>query len=567
MAIREPFEFDLTPPGPSGEKAVAPTDPIDATPANKEWYFARRFHFGDGDYSLEIAADDYASLWIGTSQLTSRIVASAKPGASAIAFLNIPQGDYRLDVILGNIPAGSPAFFTLVIKRGEEVVYASGKDGWALDDVPITDDDLPPPDDYRFTLPVFTTLPNWKGGVTERLTWVTDVMPSETTAEQRRSVRRNARRSFEASFLRQRAARNRLDSFFAGIGPAEFMLPIWHEAVRMEDGLSMEAAGVTFPDGELQFREFYKGDLVFVNAGDPTDYDILQVGDVDYNNNRFAWAFPPPRAWPIGTRIYPMRTARMLVSPRMNNVTEAVSMATVQFDLTEPYKIDADWGSAVSGQPYFRFTPDRANTIDVEYGRRNYTIDNQSGVPITTDHGRYTSSNVSINMRMFGRIEAVGLRKFLQAARGRAVHFFAPTFMQDVTLVDDIPADATEIVIENQGFYNYMLKPQPIRLQLQFSFKNGSPNAYTTIKDVTPIYKKDPDGSNSTPLVQVAELLEIDPPLPAIALKQLKRVSFVVETRFDQDSFELHHHSNQQSAVDVALILRQSFNPRVGTPV
>jgi hypothetical protein len=567
MAIRNAFDYELTPPGANGEKQVAPTDPIDATLGDHTYYFSRRFHFSDGNYTIHLAADDAATLWIGTSQLNSRIVMSVQLSAAGVTSLNIPQGDYRLDVLLQNLPAGTPSYFIMTIMRGDKLIYASTKDGWLVDDVPIADDDLPPPDDYRFTLPVFSVLPNWKDGVTERLTWVTDVMPSETTSEQRRSVRRNARRSFEANFLRQYSRRDRLDTFFVGVGPSEFMLPLWHEAVRMEDGISMEAAGVTFPDGELEFREFYKGDLVFVNSGNPDDYDILQVGDVDYNNNRFSWAFPPPRAWPIGTRIYPMRTARLLVSPRMSNVTDTTSMATAQFDLSQPYKIEADWGSALNGQPYFRFTPDRASTIDVEYGRRNYTIDNQSGVPVTTDHGRFTNGLVSINLRLFGRIPAVGLRKFLQAARGRSVHFYAPTFMQDVMLVDDIPADAEDIIIMPQGFFNYMLRPQPMRIQLQFSFKNGSPSVYATIANVSPIYKTDPDGSVSTPLQIAAERLTMTEPMPAIAMADLKRVSFVVETRFEQDSFELHHHTNQQAAVDVALVLRQALNPRVGTPV
>lgn len=564
MTIRDPFEFDFDPPAPDGQKKVAPTDPIDAAIPNHPYYFARRFHFSDGDYTITLLSDDGATLWIGTSQLNSRIVASSFTLTETQAFLNIPQGDYRLDVILQNTVG--PCFFSLVIKRGNELIYSSNKDGWLLDDSSISDDDLPEAEDYRFTLPMFTVLPNWKTGVTERLSWVTDVLGSETGAEQRRSVRRNARRQFEAAFLRQRAQRDRLDSFFVGLGPAEFMLPLWHEAVRMEDGIAMEASGVAFPDGELEFREFFKGDLVFVNAGDPDDYDILQVGDVDYNNNRFSWAFPPPRAWPVGTRIYPMRTARMLTSPRMSNITDTISSARAQFDLSEPYKIEADWGSNVGGQPYFRFKPDRANTMDVQYGRTNYTIDNHSGVPVTTDHGKYTSTNVSLNLRLFGRVAAVNLRKFLQAARGRSVHFFAPTFMQDIELQGDVPA-GDEITIRNQGFFSYMLRPQPIRLQLQFSFRDGSPSVYTVVTNVSPIYKKDPDGSNSTPLVQVAELLTVDPPLPAISLASLRRVSFVAETRFDQDVFELHHHTNQQAAVDVALVLRQNFNTRVGTPV
>lgn len=563
MTIRTPFDFG--PAGPDGELKVSPVPEGGTALGDHTYYFARRFHFSDGNYTLTIAADDGASLWIGTTQLTSRIIGSCTlAGGPSSAFVNIPQGDYRLDVLLQNIPA-SPAYFTLVIKKGEDVVYTSDKTDWLLDDVAISDDDMPLAADYRFGLPMFTTLPNWQQGVTERLSWLTDILDSETGAEQRRSVRRNARRQFEANFLRQRHERDRLDTFFSGIGAAEFMFPLWHEAVRMEDGIDMEGSGVRFPDGELQFREFYKGDLVFVNKGDPADYDILQVGDVDYTNNRFTWAFPPPRAWPIGTRIYPMRAARMITAPRMSNITDTVSTATLQFDLSEPYKVAASWGNVVGGQPFFPFVADRATNIDSEYGRKFFTIDNDSGVPVTLDHGRFTSIITQASFRLFGRIKATQMRQWLQAARGQAAHFFMPTFMQDIEPVGDIQQGAQEVVIRPQGFYEYMLRPQPTRIQLSFQLRTGT-NIYANITNVSPIYKTDPDGSVSTPLVTVAEMLSLDVALPEIDMSEVKRVSFVTEARFNQDAFELHHNTNQQAAVDVTLTFRQAFNPRVGTP-
>lgn len=563
MAIRSPYDFPQDPAThPDGEKIVSVADPIGSAPGNHTYYLARRFNFAEGNYTIALTADDAATVWIGTTQLNLHVIASPTLEKPATAYINIPQGEYRIDVILTNLPAApSPCYFTMIIKRGEELIYASDKDGWLLDDTQISDDDLPPPDDYRFKLPMFTVLPNWKNGVRERLSWLTDVMDSETSAEQRRSVRRNARREFEADFLRKGANRNRLDDFMVGIGPAEFMMPLWHEAVRMEDGISMEALGVSFPDGELRFREFRQGDLVFVNANDPTDYDILQVGDVE--ENRFSWAFPPPRPWPIGTRIYPMRQARMLVNPVMSNITDQVSTATIQFTLSEPYKIDAAWGGSIEGNPYFRFNVDRADPIGVNFGRKNFSLDNGSGPQVVIDHGRFTWSLMSTKVRLFTRANAYAFRQFLQSARGRAVHFFAPTFMQDVYLAGDVPEGAEEIVIQGQGFYEYMLRPQPIRLMLAFQFSNGSPTIYATITNVSPIYATDPDGSLSTPLRVVNELLSLDTVLPEIQAKSLHRISFVAETRFDQDAFELFHPTNQQAVVDCALVLRQAFNQRI----
>lgn len=564
MALRTPFEFDQDPAThPLGEKIVSVADPIETAPGAHTYYLARRFDLVDGNYTIEIDADDAATVWIGTAQLNIRLVASATFGKPALAALYIPQGSYRLDVILQNLPpTPSPCFFTMIIKRGEEVIYTSAKDGWLLDDQPISDDDLPPGDDYRFKLPVFSVRPNWKQGIVERLSWLTDVMESETDAEQRRSVRRNARRSFEANFLRERTQRDRLDTFFVGVGPAQFMLPLWHESVELTEGLSMEASGVTFPDGEFRLREFRKGDLVFVNAGDPDDWDILQVGDTE--TNRFSWAFPPPRAWAPGTRIYPMRVAKIVESsPKMSNITDTVATSTVRFDLVEPYTVTASWGGSINGEPLFRFSPNWKQSVDVDYTRKSFTLDNQSGVPITTDHGRFTTAQVQLKLGLIGRHEAFAFRQFLQSARGQAKHFYMPTFTQDIYPFGDIPADTIDLHIREQGYFQYMSRPQPLRLQLAFQFRNGSPTIYRLIKDVQPVYLTDPDGSLSTPLRIGSELLTLDEPMPAVALNELKRISFIVETRFAQDAFELFHPTNGQEFVETSLVFKQAQNPRI----
>jgi hypothetical protein len=553
MALRNPYDFPQDPEThPLGERIVSVADPLESAPGARTFYLSRRFTFPEGDYTFIVEADDAATVWIGTSQLNARIIATPTLAVPARADVNIPAGEYRLDVILQNLtPGPSPAYFTMVIMRGEEVFYTSAKEAWLLDDTAINDNDLPPSQDIRYTMPVWTTMPNWLNGITERLSWQTDILDSERDAEQRRSVRRNARRSFEASFLRDAAGGARMDAFLVGVGPAPFLLPLWHEQVRMVDGLDMEASGVTFPDGELRLREFRKGDLVLVNNGDPNDWDLLEIGDVD--QDRFSWKSPPPRAWPVGTRIFPLRVARVdNGDARTSGVTDTVRRAEVRFTLDEPYVIEPSWGGT-GGEPIFGFNVDRATTLDVEYSRKAFVIDNTSGKPTTTDHGKHTSAVVQTRLKFFGRPQAFRFRQFLQAARGMARHFYAPTFMQDIYPVGDVIGGTNELIVQPQGFRRSMLSPQPIRLQIAFQFRDGAPTIYADIVNVQEVYQ-------SRRLV--AEVLTLAEPLPEITMTDLRRISFVCETRFAQDSFEIHHPTNGQAVIDVACVLRQATNPR-----
>jgi hypothetical protein len=92
------------------------------------------------------------------------MVASAVLNTPNTAYINIPQGAYRIDVILQNIPADpTPCYFAMVIMLGNEVVYSSAKEGWILDDATINDSDIPPGEDYRYKLPVFSVLRRERG--------------------------------------------------------------------------------------------------------------------------------------------------------------------------------------------------------------------------------------------------------------------------------------------------------------------------------------------------------------------------------------------------------------------
>lgn len=512
------------------------------------WYLSRLMQFDGGAYTIKAIVDDAASWWIGRRSNESQMVMAHTLNQGVISKdVFIPAGIQRLDILIENLAASpTPTYVAFSIWQSGRLIYASDPEGWLADYAPIPDEALAGLGDPRRGLPVFSVLPNWKNGVTERLSWSTDVMQSESGAEQRRALRPHPRRSFEATFLRKGVTRSIMDNFFVAVGRNEFMLPLWHEAVRMTQGITTDAIGVSF-DGTapMSAREFRKGDLVFVNNGDPKIYDILEVGDVAAT--RFDWKEPPLRNWPKGTRIYPMRQARIIDLPQMFNVTDQVARVQVRFDLTEPDKRTPSWGAEFEGQGVFTFYPNRVEPVQFTYDRLTYTLDNDSSAIGITDPGRETQIDANAVFMLRGRAAVVNLRNFLAAARGQAVGFYMMTYTDDIELSADVSSANAWIDVRDSSYSEYMEFQQPVRLMVGvWTYERG-----WIIRVIT---GADPGR------------LHLNSPLPSLQRYEIRRICFVTPARFAQDSVELQHVTAESSVVTTRLMFRQIFNKRLAVP-
>ncbi len=567
MTIREPFEWDYAPAYfEPGTRTVYFYEPINQTPANTRYYVAKRFQFEEGEYQIKLEFNDGGTLWLGETSLDSRMIMSAYQAGNPpvpTSEVYLQTGDYRMDLIIDNLgTAPSECFFRMNIFKAGQLIYVSTKNDWLVDENIISDDDLPPLADPRWNLPVMAVLPNWKDGVLERLSWKTDIMDSESDAEQRRPVRRHARRSFEVSFLRKGTQRTQLDTFFVAAGGGKpFLLPLWHDYAIAIEGLTEGSPQLTFAAANLNIREFRTGDMVLVNNGDPTDYDVLLAGTVD--NDSIEWDTPPPRHWPPGTRLYPMRISRLLETPSLTNVTDQVGVARVRFTQQEVYEIPESFGTPQNGQPLFSFIPNRVDPIEFTYARKSFTLDNESAQPAITETGEFAVVNMQASLLLSGRQEVFNFRQFIAAARGRTRHFFCPSFEHDVFLAKDIVAGDIYVQTGITGQWEYLDRQEPVRTLMAFYMKDDVTVIYSLIVKVMPVYKKDADGVALQPLQLEGEIFQVDSALPEIKRKDVVRVSFVSETRFDQDDFEIFHVTSGSRAVRSVVVMRQTKNPRI----
>lgn len=541
MPVSAVFQFAVPSPHASsfvdGETALAVASPIGNAAGNTTYFLSRWFDFEGGVYTIKCVADDSAT-WIAAVQQASGRILFSNTIADGVAeyTVYIPRGRQRLDIILVNTSSGaSNCWVAFSLRLAGKLVYASTGTGWVFDTSVIADADVPSTTDRRLTFPLFSVLPNWKDGITERLSYNTEVFSSEQDEEQRRGIRRNARRSIEADFLRRGLNRARLDFFFTGVGKKEVLVPLWHEQYVLTGTLGSTLA---FPAETLALREFLPGTLAAVIA-DPDTYEILTIQSAAGDTITFSAA--PSGSWPAGSRIYPLRVGRMIDSVQFSNFTDSVAVAAVRFNLEEPQTWpDASWGYCA---PLFRFPVDRAQPIDFEFDRSVFMLDNETGVVDVFDPGERTRVTMKCGVTLRGRSSAIAFRQFLQKARGRAVRFWMPDLMSDV-----FPAGAsiggTYFDAADTQFSDRMVVPQDARRMLGFYFIDGRPAIYRSVTSVDRVGQY--------------ERYTLDRVLPPITVAELSRVGFVMPVRFDQDSFELQHLVDDSAAVRTSLVMRSS---------
>jgi len=401
--------------------------------------------------------------------------------------------------------------------------------------------------DTRRLLPVFQLSPNWKTGVTETLAWLTDVMSSEQAVEQRRSVRRFPRRMFEYEFLREGTNARRIENFLGGVGKRDHLVPLWHEQFGLPDGNNTGI--VQFPVGSLEMREYGVNDLVLLTTLDADRFAILTVTVANIALDRITLrAAGAVGSWPKGSRIVPLRRAKVLDDATLENPTDRVSVTRIRFSLQ-----DADSRFAGSWNycsPLWRIRPDRAQPLTMAFNRSDYLNDFTTGVVTVTDPGDRAQISQTMALKLFGREQVWGFRAFLYNARGRARRFYVPTFMNDIELLDDLDGD--QFQAKPNGFSDYYANPQEARQIIGIDFKDGRPSVYRTVIGIAAV------DDVVAPFNPVSEEFLLDEPLPPIDKKDVERISFIVPSRFDQDTIEIFHAVSDSAACSAQVVTRSS---------
>jgi hypothetical protein len=390
-------------------------------------------------------------------------------------------------------------------------------------------------------LPVWTIKPNWSDGIRETLSWLTDVLASSYGPEQRRALRLSPRREFEMKFNPVDGVRSYFDLWLHRMGSLEFMVPLFHDSGKLTAAIAAGAVSIPF---DTAYREFTVGGLAVLIGDDPFTFDKVTITGIFADHITVA-ADEVIYAWPKGTRIHPLRRARISQESQATALTTRVGEITLQFQLNVASDLDdeGDWDTLYAGYPVIVTPPNRRENLDLGFERNSLVLDNDLGLRVLYDDAGRSFTTQLDNRMMKGRAEHWAFRQMLYRLRGQQGTIWLPTFNADIQLSRRALATDSYLVINKIG---YAYTGGSIEGRQYVLMPNGIVTKITGL------------GGEPTP---AEEHVNLPGPLGE-ALSPGATGSFMDLCRLASDDIEIQHHTDTDGAAECNLNFRSFRDPR-----
>ncbi len=293
---------------------------------------------------------------------------------------------------------------------------------------------------------VWPVTPDWSNGVQESLAWLSDVMVSSATAiSQHHGLRIGPRRSFTFELLADSQERRVADMLLAG-HRGTWLLPIWPDIQLV--GAHSAGAG---------FINCITLGLDFVNGGKAVLWSAVNRWEVVHIDTvvplGLALASPLVDAWPSGTRLYPLRRARVQDGAEEVLRSDNVSRRAISFDIAEA----CDWPAFSGHGTYLSHLvldarPDESDDPVASHSGLLQTVDYDTSLPVTHDLPGLALRTQRSNWKLWGRAEHTWFRSLLYTLGGRVTPIWVPSFASDLKPAAAVAGDSTAMRVEWAGY-------------------------------------------------------------------------------------------------------------------
>lgn len=293
--------------------------------------------------------------------------------------------------------------------------------------------------------------PNWSSTVNESLEYLTNVLESNDSSEQRICLRTKARRRLDYTFMVNKEQTQHFDNILFGWQNRSFAVPLWPYKCKTTADIF---AGATLVPCNTINAGFAVGQqmTLFRNA---ELFDVAEISAIAPDG--LTLSNPLLFNWARGASVMPVAVAYLESNVPVSRETGTVLTGVCNFlcspTLTDPFIPDAaaptiyngyevityqhNWGSGVPHTLDFL-----SDVVDYETGPREHPISKL--FPKNTKTFRWLLKN---------RQQIREFRELLGRLRGQQVACYIPSWHQDLTVTAPITAIGTTLTVRDRDFF------------------------------------------------------------------------------------------------------------------
>ncbi len=387
-------------------------------------------------------------------------------------------------------------------------------------------------------LPVWGVRPNWSQPIIETLTWLTEVLQSQSGAEQRVALRVAPQRMFEARYNPHEHERTFIDLVMHRLSRNEWMMPLWFDRATTK---APAVAGSSRLELVTEHHEFLAGGMAYLVGDDIFSGEAVQIASVDATGLNLT--VPLSAAWSAGAAVHPMRRGWFEESSHVL-LTSRLGESNIRFHVIEGNDLtdEGEWSVMHDGTPVLTETPDWSNNIEIDLSFLGDEFDSITGKKRITDTAGRTFRQQQHAFFLHGAAEQFAFRQMLYRLRGQQKGIWLPTFADDVQIAAPANVAAASIDIRQVGL-TYIGGPVDGRDRLFFA--DGQ---------IVPI--------TASALAAGNDRLTLGAGL-ATAKQIGDRASFIEKARLAQDSVEIEHIGDIDGLARSTLSFRAFADRRV----
>lgn len=379
-------------------------------------------------------------------------------------------------------------------------------------------------DQYRVDgtrLVVLAYPPNLEKDYAESLTFYGTIIESYTGKQQCAALTDEPKISYSYSTQVMDEEMQRFEALLWGWQNRAFAVPVWSSYTYTSQGVGA-GSQVLFLE-ETSYREF-SVDGVAVIFASPEVYEAVEVSEI--HSDRLVLKKPLQNSWTARVPVMPARTMRMASQvDYAGPVANFKEFSLKLYSESEELQGLEPWSTYYKGLPVLDFSPDMGGGLQGSFSRNQAFQDGEYSLPLVVDRSGLGTPRQIWQFTFASRHEQYRFKALLSEIKGGTREFWIPSWSPDFTLKAEVPEGAMIVQVAN-SLHSTMYFDRTGRDHLVFILRDG-----------TMLFRRivSASGGGADP---TAELLTLDAEMPRILPHQVRCISFLSRSRFENETFD-----------------------------